>query len=82
MLWWLSIIGGITVVILVWGVTTVPVDMMIGIVDDGDNMAGRGNEVITRISTYWNLGPRLLIIFLIAFVFLRVLKKEGVSYER
>ena len=82
MLWWLSIIGGVTVVILVWGVTTVPVDMMIGIVDDGDNMAGRGNEVITRISTYWNLGPRLLIIFLIAFGFLRVLKKEGVSYER
>ena len=82
MLWWLSIIGGVTVVILVWGVTTVPIDMMISIVDDGDSMGGRGNEVIDRISTYWNLAPRLLIIFLIAFGFLRVLKKEGGSFER
>ena len=82
MLWWLSIIGGITVVILVWGVTTVPLDMMISIVDNGDDMEGRGSEVIARISTYWNIAPRLLIIFLMAFGFLRVLKKEGVSYER
>ena len=56
--------------------------MMISIVDNGDDMEGRGSEVIARISTYWNIAPRLLIIFLMAFGFLRVLKKEGVSYER
>ena len=81
MLWWLSIIGGVTVVILVWGVTTVPVDMMMGIVDDSPSMQGRGNEVLSRISIYWNIAPRILIIGLIAFGFLRVLKKEGVQYR-
>jgi hypothetical protein len=81
LLWWLSIIGGVTVVILVWGVTTVPVDMMMGIVDDSPSMQGRGNEVLSRISIYWNIAPRILIIGLIAFGFLRVLKKEGVQYR-
>ena len=79
MLWWLSIIGGVTVVILIWGVTTVPVDMMIGIVDD--DMSSRGNDVISRISSYWNIAPRILIIGLIAFGFLRTLKREGVQYQ-
>ena len=80
MLWWLSIIGGITVVVLVWGVTTVPVDMMIAIVDD--DMSSRGNDVIARISGYWNIAPRILIIGLLAFGFLRVLKREGVQYQQ
>ena len=80
MLWWLSIIGGVTVVILIWGVTTVPVDMMIGIVDD--DMSPRGNDVISRISSYWNIAPRILIIGLIAFGFLRTLKREGVQYQQ
>jgi hypothetical protein len=80
LLWWLSIIGGVTVVILIWGVTTVPVDMMIGIVDD--DMSTRGNEVISRISGYWNIAPRILIIGLIAFGFLRTLKREGVQYQQ
>ncbi len=80
MLWWLSIIGGVTVVILIWGVTTVPVDMMIGIVDD--DMSPRGNDVISRISGYWNIAPRILIIGLIAFGFLRTLKREGVQYQQ
>jgi len=81
LLWWLSIVGGITVVILIWGVTTVPVDMMISIVEQGDSMEGRGNDVITRISGYWNIAPRILIIGLVAFGFLRVLKREGVQYR-
>tara|TARA_R110002020_G_scaffold54505_7_gene151962 strand:+ start:330 stop:572 length:243 start_codon:yes stop_codon:yes gene_type:complete len=80
LLWWLSIIGGVTVVILIWGVTTVPVDMMIGIVDD--DMSPRGNDVISRISVYWNIAPRILIIGLIAFGFLRTLKREGVQYQQ
>ena len=80
MLWWLSIIGGVTVIILIWGVTTVPVDMMIGIVES--DLSSRGNDVISRISGYWNIAPRILIIGLIAFGFLRVLKQEGVQYRR
>jgi Trk-type K+ transport system membrane component len=82
LLWWLSIIGGVTVVILIWGVTTVPVDMMMGIVDDSPSMQGRGNDVLGTISRYWNIAPRILIIGLIAFGFLRVLKREGVQYQR
>ena len=81
MLWWLSIIGGVTVVMLVWFVTTVPVDMMMNIVEDGNNMQGRPNEVLANISKYWNLAPRILIIGLLAFGFLRVLKREGVQYQ-
>lgn len=81
MLWWLSIIGGVTVVILIWLVTTPPVDMMISIILTGSNMAGRPTEVISNVSRYWNLAPLMLIIFLVAFGFIRVLKKEGVQYQ-
>jgi hypothetical protein len=81
LLWWLSIIGGVTVVMLIWFVTTPPIDMMISIVEGGSNMEGRPNEVISRVSGYWNLAPLMLIVFLVAFGFIRVLKKEGVQYQ-
>jgi hypothetical protein len=56
--------------------------MMMGIVDDSPSMQGRGNDVLGTISRYWNIAPRILIIGLIAFGFLRVLKREGVQYQR
>lgn len=45
-------------------------------------MEGRPNEVISRVSRYYDIAPLSLIIFLIAFAFIRVLKKEGVQYQQ
>ena len=82
MLWWLSIIGGVTIVIIIYLVTVPPLDMMINIISGGSNMEGRPNEVISRVSRYYDIAPLSLIIFLIAFAFIRVLKKEGVQYQQ
>jgi len=77
MFWWITVIGGIAVVILVWATTTVPVDMLMAIVSQGENMDARPMEVLDNVSRYWNYGPRILIIGLLVFGVMKLLQKEG-----
>ena len=77
MFWWITVIGGIAVVILIWSVTTVPVDMLMTIVKQGDDMGTRPLSVLDKISDYWNIAPVLLVLGLLFFAFMKIFQKEG-----
>lgn len=77
MFWWITVIGGIAVVILIWSVTTVPVDMLMTIVKQGDDMGTRPLSVLDKISNYWNIAPVLLVLGLLFFAFMKIFQKEG-----
>ena len=77
MFWWITVIGGIAVVILIWSVTTVPVDMLMTIVKQGDYMGTRTLSVLDKISNYWNIAPVLLVLGLLFFAFMKIFQKEG-----
>jgi len=76
MLWWLGIIGAIAVVFIIWTVATIPFDMMYNIVEKGDNMGVQQLNILSTISSYWNLAPQILILVLVAYGFFRTIKKE------
>jgi len=76
MLWWLGIVGAIAVVFIIWTVATIPFDMMYNIVEKGDNMGVQQLNILSTISSYWNLAPQILILVLVAYGFFRTIKRE------
>ena len=76
MLWWITIIGAIAVTSIVWMVATIPFDMMLNIVEQGDNIGPQQQNILDIISRYWNLGPQLLVLSLLLYGFARTLKRE------
>ena len=69
----------ISVVFIIWTVATIPFDMMLTMVKQGDSIGTQQLNIFDTISRYWNLAPQVLILVLIAYGFFRTIKRERVT---
>ena len=82
-LWFIGVMVSVFAVSMIYLITAPAFD---GIFDQlGANAAlgpadSRQNRIMGRISNYFNIGPLILVFGLIAWGFVRILRKEGESY--